>query len=46
MLKLCFYVATPTCSLGMPGCQVGGDPAEVSHTHSVIEWEKGGGDNI
>ena len=41
MLKLGFYAATPTCSLGMTGCQVGGDPAEVSHTHSVKVWERG-----
>ena len=22
---------------------MGGDPAEVRHTHSVVEWEKAGG---
>ena len=29
-------VATLACSLSMPGCQVGGDPAEIGHTHSVL----------
>ena len=38
-------MATPTCSLSMPGCQVGGDPAEVSHTHSVVWIGKRGGDD-
>ena len=38
VLKLCFYVATPTCSLSMPRCQVGGDPAEV--TTPNVEWLK------
>jgi len=42
-VKFTFYVATLTSSLSMPGCQVGGDPADVSHTHSL--GGKRGGDD-
>ena len=38
-LKLCFYVATPTSSLVCVVVMVGGDPAEVSHTH--VCWVNG-----
>ena len=38
-VEIMFYVATPTCSISMPGYQVAVDPAEVSYT----EWGKGDG---
>ena len=33
----------PAPYLGMPACQVDGDPAEVSQTHTGVQWGKGGG---
>ena len=46
VLKWCFYVATPTCSLSIPGLQVGAEPAEVSHTHTCCCMVKRGGAGI
>ena len=46
VLKWCFYVATPTCSLSIPGLQVGAEPAEVSHTHTCCCMVKRGGVGI
>ena len=43
VLKLCFLCSHTHCSLSMPGCQVGGDAAEVSHTHPFYMNGKGEG---